>query len=360
MTNRSSENEINKRKVNRNVPEYLRLHNSDKQDHDAWPLFTAMSDLDDDLLRDVKPAGKASSASVSEMNRAPKGKSSFWNRYSKSFSAAACLLVAVGMVFILRQSGLLKGFEDRTGEKAANRHYDMSAEPGYLSPEDPESLHEQYDGSFNKLPPSDKESSSSSSPELAPSYIDDAQHTLSEGTANDMFCMSSSFEETVVLWFDRNESSERAELVKKQFTDPKQAANFPRLMMIIMGQLPANTPRLTLDRVESIIDTFNQHRSGDITAATFQSEMARYFNEVAGAPDHVIRGADQQMTYFLERTDDNEGECEVQQEIMIEGSLQACEDQTRAYVRVEGLTIWYRAEGDEGETLLYSCSPKVP
>ena len=65
MMNRSSENEKEERKVNRNVPEYC-AYIIQISKTDAWPLFTAMSDLDDDLLRDVKPAGKASSASVSK------------------------------------------------------------------------------------------------------------------------------------------------------------------------------------------------------------------------------------------------------------------------------------------------------
>jgi len=110
MMNWSSDSKKDERKVNRSAPEYLRLHDSDQQNHEAWPIFMALSDLDDDLLRDVKPAKKASSAvNVSEMKRAPKGKFSFWNRYRKSFAAAACLVVAAGMVLILRQSGLLKG-----------------------------------------------------------------------------------------------------------------------------------------------------------------------------------------------------------------------------------------------------------
>lgn len=363
MTNWSSENEIEKRKIDRNIPEYLRLHNSDPQDHDAWPLFTALSALDDDLLCDVKPAGKASSARVTEIKRAPKGKPSFWNRYRKSFATAACFLVAVGMVLILRQSGLLKGIADRPGDKAEKRLYDISAEPEYHSPEGQESLHKPYDGSFNGISPSDEDLSTpsiSGAAEENTGYIDKAQQTSSEGKADALFCMSSSFEEAVVLWFDRNESSEEAVLVKDQFPDPKQAATYPRLMMMVMGQMPANMPRLTLERVESIVKTFDQHRSGDITAAAFQSEMARRFNEVAGAPDQLIRGADQQMTYFLNRADGVEIDSEAQIELAIEGALHALEDETRAYIRVEGLKIWYSAESDGAETLLYFCSPNVP
>lgn len=360
MMNWSSDNKKDERKVNRSAPEYLRLHDSDQQDNEAWPIFMALSDLDDDLLRDVKPAKKASSAvNVSEMKRAPKGKFSFWNRYRKSFAAAACLVVAAGMVLILRQSGLLKGIAGRPADKAENQPFDMLDEPGLdysdgQAKRDP-SLAVDSLGEFGGMEIDTNSSNFEAAPESADDNKDNSN--LDSDTGKSTYqpqYASPRFEDKIALWFDRNLSSEDVEHVKNQFPEPKQAADYPRLMLMIMGELPANMPRLTLDYVETVVKTFDQNRCYHVTTATFQSEMERQFNEIAGAPDQLIRGADHQLIYYLGY------ELEEQGEVTVEEALQALKEETRAYIRIEGRQIWYGAKESEAEKLLYSCISSAP
>ncbi|NMA17208.1 MAG: hypothetical protein GX939_00350 [Clostridiaceae bacterium] len=375
MTNWSSDNKQNKRRVNRNASDYLRLHESGRQDHGAWPLFSAMSDLDDDLLRDVKPAGTApTAANVSEKKRASKGKPSFWNRYRKSFAAAACLIVAVGMVMILRQSGLLKGFADRSGEKAIHHHYDAPEQAENDLIDNQEFNHSDFtEGSFNNAKSEGEispyasnfgDKPGSQEPAFSASHghdVDNSGQDLnSDKNPYRPFYASPHFEDSIALWFDENALSESANQVKDSFSDPKDAAKYPRLMLMLMDRLPDNTPRLTLDDVKTIVQTFDQNRRSGMTTTAFQSEMARCFNKIAGAPDRLICGADQQMTYFLKRVNGVNDNYEEQQESAVESALQAMRDKTRPYIRVEGLTIWYSAEGDEGEMLLYTYNPDVP
>lgn len=74
-------------------------------------------------------------------------------------------------------------------------------------------------------------------------------------------------------------------------------------VLIIMGELPADTPRITLEQALAIFDEMReQAREDPSIAAEFEWELIRRFNEIAGAPDFSGGSGMVRTTYCL--TDD--------------------------------------------------------
>ncbi len=77
---------------------------------------------------------------------------------------------------------------------------------------------------------------------------------------------------------------------KRQLTNIQDAYQLPgdytRQIMIIMGDLPRNTQRLSLSKAEKICESIKEeYNAGNISDNELEYVICQRFNEIAGAPD---------------------------------------------------------------------------
>ena len=79
--------------------------------------------------------------------------------------------------------------------------------------------------------------------------------------------------------------------------------DYTRQIMIIMGDLPRNTPRLSLSEAKKICESIQtEYDTGSLQGEAVEQTICQRFNEVAGAPDFEGGSGIGRTIYYLNDT----------------------------------------------------------
>ena len=94
------------------------------------------------------------------------------------------------------------------------------------------------------------------------------------------------------------EQRQRLENIEKTYGGFGDRSEYTKQILTIMGDLPPDTPNLTMEQAREICETFDPGNGGTVDEAAIQ--YAREFSKIAGAPDFDGGSGVRSVVFYLD------------------------------------------------------------